>query len=116
MKYSFKFKFLGSKVQMFNYNKMGVVVEKEPQVVCVYGTDDKNQTILCAIPLCHPKILKGAEYIIDFGEDKRTKITVGDLQIVIDFENKKCATNKGIKCFGSDKWGQDVQVAWNEIQ
>ena len=46
MKYSFKYKLFGSKVQMFSERRMGVVVEKEPHVVCVYGTDSQHQKIL----------------------------------------------------------------------
>ena len=116
MRYTFKFKLFGGKVQMFNHKEMGIVIEKEPDVVCVYGTDDKHQNILCAIPLCHPKFLKGAEYIIDFDENNSAKICVGELQILIDFSNHKCANNKGIKCYGSDSWGQDVQIEWSEIK
>ena len=54
MKYTFKFGLFGKKVQMFSEGERGIVIEKEPQVVCVYGTDS-NYNILCAIPLCHPK-------------------------------------------------------------
>lgn len=48
MRYTFQFKLFGKKVQMFCEGKMGIVVEKEPDVVCVYGTDE-NYHILCAI-------------------------------------------------------------------
>lgn len=114
MRYTFQFKLFGKKVQMFSERKMGIVVEKEPDVVCVYGTDEKHQ-ILCAVPLCHPKFLKGAEYVIDFYENERAKVCVGDLQVVIDFAKKKCANNKGLKCYGSNDWGQDVQTEWSEV-
>lgn len=40
---------------MFSYQQMGMIIEKETHVVCVYGTDYKHQNILCAIPLRHPK-------------------------------------------------------------
>lgn len=113
MRYTFKFKLFGNKVQMFSEEQMGVVIEKEPHVVCVYGTDERHEDILCAIPLSHPKFLMGAEYIVDFCENKQAKICVGDLQIVIDFEKKKCANNKSIKCYGSDSWGDDVQIEWS---
>lgn len=39
MKYTFQFKLFGKKVRMFNKGQMGIVIEKEPDVVCVYGTD-----------------------------------------------------------------------------
>ncbi|MBQ3078395.1 MAG: hypothetical protein IJC48_00165 [Clostridia bacterium] len=116
MRYAFKFKLLGSKVQMFSHNEMGIVVEKEPDSVCVYGTDEKHREILCAVPLCHPKYLKGAEYIVDFDENNCAKICVGEVQIVIDFGNQKCSNNKGIKCYGSDCWGEDIWVEWGAIQ
>lgn len=62
-------------------------VEKEPHVVCVYGTDE-NHNILCAIPLCHPKYLKGIEYVVEFEENERAKVCVGELQIVIVLPRK----------------------------
>ena len=46
----------------------GIVAEKERQAVCVYVTDN-NYSILCAIPLSHPKFLKNAEYVVDFDEN-----------------------------------------------
>ena len=67
------------------------------------------------MPLCHPKFLKGAEYVIEFEENNRAEVSVGELQIVIDYSKKKCANNKAIKCYGSDDWGQDVQIEWSEV-
>ncbi len=113
MQYKFKFGLFGKKVQMFSERQMGVVVEKESDVVCVYGTD-KDYHILCAVPLCHPKFLKGAEYTVEFDEKGCARICVGDLKIVIDYAKKKCANNKSLKCYGSDAWGQDVQTEWSE--
>ena len=59
--------------------------------------------------------MKGAEYVIEFYENECAKVCVGELQIVIDFAKKKCANNKGLKCYGSDDWGQDVQTEWSEV-
>ena len=115
MRYTFKFKLFGKKVQMFKEGQMGIVVEKESDVVCVYATDEKHENILCALPLCHPKILKGTEYVIEFTENNCAKVSVGELQIIIDYSNKKCANNKALKCFGSEAWGHDIAVAWGEI-
>ena len=81
MRYTFQFKLFSKKVQMFSEGKMGIVVEKESDVVCVYGTDE-NYHILCAVPLCHPKFLKGAEYVIEFEENNRAKVFVGELCIL----------------------------------
>ena len=114
MKHTFKFGLFNKNIQMFNEGNMGVVIEKEPDVVCVYGTDETHDKILCAIPLCHPKFLKGAEYTVEFCTDECTKIAVGDIKIIIDFANKKCANNKGIQNYGSDTWGQDVTAAWDD--
>ena len=115
VRYTFKFKLFSGKVQMFSEAQMGIVVEKEPDVVCVYGTDAKNQEIFCAVPLCHPKFLKGAEYTVDFCESQRARVSVGDLRIIIDFGSKKCANNKALKCFGSNSWGENVQIDWSEL-
>ncbi len=115
MQYTFQFTWLGKKVQMFHENRMGVVIEKEPDVVCVYGTTEDNAHILCAVPLCHPRYLKGVEYTIEFCSDERAKITVGDVvRIIIDFANKTCSNSKGIPNYGSESWGHDVSVVWEE--
>lgn len=114
MRHTFKFGLFGKKVQMFCERQMGIVVEKESQVVCVYGTDE-NYNILCAVPLCHAKFLKGAEYVVEFDENSCAKVCVGDLKIIVDFSKRKCANNKSLKCYGSDPWGQDVQIEWDEI-
>lgn len=114
MKYSFKFTLFGKSVRMFNDSGMGIVIEKEPQVVCVYGTDEGQQNILCAIPLCHPKYLKGLEYTIEFCPEQCAKISVGNIKMIIDFANHKCANNISVKNYGSDTWGRDVSVAWDE--
>ena len=114
MKHTFKFGLFGKKVQMFSEGQRGIVIEKEPQVVCVYGTDN-NYHILCAIPLCHPKFLKGAEYVVEFDEGRRATVCVANLKIVIDYEKKKCASNHSLQCYGSDSGGDDVQIEWDEI-
>ena len=36
MRYTFKFKLFGNKVQMFDEGQMGIVIEKEPDVICIY--------------------------------------------------------------------------------
>lgn len=113
MRYAFKFTLFTKNPQMFRERNMGVVIEKERDVVCVYGTDNHFH-ILCAVPLCHPKHLKGAEYTVEFCENECARISVGDLQIIIDYSKKKCANNKSIRCYGSDDWGEDVQIAWSE--
>ncbi len=113
MRYSFRFGLFGKNVRMFSEGKRGIVVEKERQVVCVYGTDE-NYNILCAVPLCHPKYLKGEEYTVEFDGNDRAKVCVGELRILIDYDEKKCSNNKSLLCYGSDDWGQDVGVEWNE--
>ena len=99
---------------MFREGERGIVVEKEPQVICVYGTD-QDYNILCAIPLYHPKLLKGAEYTVELDEKNRAELCVGDLRIVIDYSQRKCTNNKSIRCYGSDRWGQDVSMEWSEL-
>ncbi len=111
--YEFKFSLFGKKVQMFHEGKMGIVIEKESHVICVYGTDNANSNILCAIPLCHPKFLKGLTYKVAFQDDNTAIVSVGDFMIYINFESQKCSNNKGLKNFGSDIWGQDVSVDWD---
>ena len=114
MKYTFKFSLFGKKVQMFSEGQRGIVIEKESKVICVYGTDN-NYHILCAIPLCHPKFLKSAEYTVEFDEGNCATVCVANLKIVIDYEKKKCANNQSLQCYGSNSWGEDVQVEWNEL-
>lgn len=113
MQHRFRFSLLGPKVQLFQEGNAGVVIEKEAQAVCVYGTDAGHKKILCAIPLCHPKYLKGLEYVVEFDSDALAKVSVGDIKVVIDFEAHKCSNNKGARGYGSDAWGQEVSLAWD---
>ena len=110
--YSFTFSFFAKKVQMFHWNNMGIVVEKERHVICIYGTDNTNSKILCAIPLCHPKHLKGEVFRISFFEDETAVVKVADVVAFIDFASKKCSSNKGIQNYGSDAWGHNVSCEW----
>ena len=113
MKHSFKFGLFGKNVRMFSQGNMGVVIEKEADVVCVYGTNSANTKILCAVPLCHPKLLKGERYTVQFNMKECAMIRVRDIAILIDFKNHTCSTNiVDLHCYGSDEWGQNVQVDW----
>lgn len=114
VKYNFKFSLFGSKVQKFNHMQMGIVIEKEHDVICVYGTTANFEKILCAIPLCHPKFLKGAEYSIEFTENQHAKISVKDIKILINYKNKKCSNNLNIHNYGSESWGDDVSEIWDD--
>ena len=76
MRYTFKFKLFGKKVQMFSYKKMGLVIEKEPDVVCVYATDETHQNIMCAIPLYHPKLLKMQNIQLNFSRMDKPKFVL----------------------------------------
>ena len=110
--YSFTFSLFAKKVQMFHLNNMGIVVEKESDVICIYGTDAANSTIFCAIPLCHPKYLKGETFHISFFENETATVKVADVATFIDFASKKCSNNKGLQNYGSGAWGKDVSCDW----
>ena len=114
MTYIFQYSLFVNNVQMFHEGDMGIVIEKEPGIVSVYVTTPDYQTIMCAIPLCHPKHLKGERYTVEFCEDNCVKISVGFIKILIDFANHKCSNNRNLQNYGSDAWGQDVSAPWNE--
>ena len=114
-RYNFKFTLFGKRIQMLDYGEMGIVIEREPQTICVYGTTADHNEILCAIPLCHPKILKGLEYNVEFTDRQYTKVSVGNrIKIIIDYNNKRCANNMDFECYGSDKWGEEVALKWDD--
>ena len=92
---------------------MGLVVEKEPDVICIYGTDSANSSIFCAIPLCHPRFLKGETFHLSFFEDQTALVHVKDVQVFLDYSAKKCSNSKGIRNYGSDAWGEDVSLPWD---
>ena len=100
------------------YEKKGVKEnlsrEKEADVVCVYGTNNTNTKILCAVPLCHPKYLRGERYTVNFTKDGRAKISVKDIKIIIDFKNQTCSNNSEIHCYGSETWGNNIEVGYFE--
>lgn len=84
---------------------MGVVIEKEADVICVYGTNNTNTKILCAIPLCHPKFLKGERFTVEFNMKECAMIRVKDIKVSIYFKNHTCSTNVvDLRCHGSDEW------------
>lgn len=112
--YEFKFGLFGKKVQMFHSGSMGIVIEKEPQVVCIYGTDQTNSQILCDVPLCHPRYLKDFTYRVAFCGDHIATVSVGDIMVRLDYQRKKCANNRNAHGYGSEQWGQDVWEAWND--
>ena len=112
--FQFQFSLFGKKVQMFHSGNMGIVVEKEPQVVCVYATDAENNKIYCALPLCHPKYLKGMSYQITFYDNGTATVSAGEVWCYIDFNAKKCSNNKGLQSYGSEEWGQDVAMVWQD--
>lgn len=107
-----QFTLLGKKVQMFHAGDMGIVIEKEPDVVCVYATDAVNSHILCAVPLGSPKALKGTTYRIAFFGDGVATVSVGSGILYFDFGAKKFAGNLPFHAFGSEDWGQDVSMPW----
>ena len=111
--YTFSFSIFAKKVQMFHWNNMGIVVEKEPDVICIYGTDEKNEKILCAIPLCHPKYIKGADFRISFFEDNAATVEVAEMKVFIDFTSHKCSNNKRVQNYGSEIWGEEVNCDWS---
>jgi hypothetical protein len=113
MKYTFKFEQSEKNVQMFSEKYMGIVIEKEPQTVCVYATDDMFSNIFCATPIGSPEDLRDEEYAVEFCENDIARIFVADIQIVMDFSHGKCANNKGFKSYGFH--GNEVQVEWGII-
>ena len=80
--------------------------------MCICNRRNTPKYYVCN-SIVSPKTLKNAEYIVEFFENGQAKVCVNDLQIIIDFANKKCSNNKNFKCYGSDVWGNDVQTEWN---
>ena len=110
--YSFKFSLFAKKVQMFSYGDMGIVVEKEPDVICAYGTDALHKHILCAVPLCEPKYIRGKDFTVSFFEDNTALVKVEGIMIFIDYNAHKVATCPELQTYGSDDWGRDVGMEW----
>ncbi len=102
------------KAYFFNMEDKWLVIEKERQVVCVYATGENNHGIFAAIPLCHPKYLKKTALEIRTTEknENAVLISVADIRIVIDYQQKRCAINTDIHIYGSEFWGQDCSMAW----
>ena len=114
-RYSFKLKPF-TKNYMFECGEFGFVLEKEPQVVCLYVTNKAHTEIYAAMPLCHPNDLK--KVILEFMPIGSTRCSFAIPQIgfnfYVDFEKKLCANNRNLKIFGSSLWGENPQVKWEE--
>ncbi len=70
-------------------------------------------TAFCALFPYAIRNFKGLTYKVAFQDDNTAIVSVGDFMIYINFESQKCSNNKGLKNFGSDIWGQDVSVDWD---
>lgn len=75
--------------------------------------DAKCKTLYCDIPLGDAKILRNVEYGIYAHSKGKMLATVGKIMYVFDFAGRKAATNLlGIRIFGSQAWGENVQHPW----
>ena len=111
--YSFTFSLFSKKERMFHWDNMGIIVVKWRNTICIYGTDATNDNILCAIPLCDSKYLKGETFHISFFENETATVKVADVATFIDFASKKCSNNKGVQNYGSEAWGEDIILSPN---
>ena len=105
---------LFKKAYMFETDRVGIVIENDGHVVCIYGTDKNHSNIYCAIPLCPPKYVRKDPFSI---KEKGNVILIQCqlFKVMIDFEAKKCScTDPKIALDGSDEWGKDVSVAWDD--
>lgn len=103
------------KAYLYETDNYGMVIENEGDVVCIYGTDINHKKIYCAIPLCHPKYLRKHPFTID-KNNQRIFISCDLFKAIIDFELRKCAcTVAQTTIFGSEEWGNDVSMSWDEL-
>ena len=113
LEHTFRLSLFAKKVQKFSKADMGLVIEKEPHVICVYGTNADHHGILCAIPLCPTKQLKGMDFKVCFHDSHIATVEVESFRVVIDFKHKTCSNNHGLVNYGSDSWGQNITAEWN---
>ena len=113
--YSFKWN-LFTKNYMFELDDFGFVLEKEPQVVCLYVTDRTHTEIFAAMPICPPNALKKATFAFSPVGNNRCSFTISqiDFRFFVDFEKRCCANNRNLKVYGSPMWGENPQVKWEE--
>ncbi len=104
------------KPHMFTFGQKGIVVEKERHAVCVYATDADHHHIYAAVPLGAPKNFRREVFRIGEAESNPAIaiVSVGDLRMVFDFEQKLCTVNARLPVYGSDAWGETCGVAWND--
>ena len=113
--YSFKLKPF-TKVYQFEFGEFGFVLEKEPQVVCLYVTNKAHTEIYAAMPLCPPNDLK--KETLTFSPIGNHAVSFAlksiDFKFFVDFEKKQCAHNRNLKIYSSEQWGEDPQVPWDK--
>lgn len=102
---------------LFSNGYNGIVVEQQDGTnICVYATDASHQEVYCAVPLGFSDSLRGVPCAIFLRNNAPSKVTVygNTVTVFIDFVNKKCSTNLGVNIIGSEAWGHDVALPWDD--
>ncbi len=111
---TFKLKNFGKDTILLDCKDMGIVVEKQRLMICAYVTNSDHSEVYAAMPLSTPCKMRGLEFKVVFHTDTFATIQVADLRIIIDYERKKCSNSKDLNIYGSEFWGEIVDLRWNK--
>jgi hypothetical protein len=97
------------------FDKYGVVFEDDGESIWLYATNASFNKVYCAIAIGLSGCLDGKEtFIVHNAFHEKIGIYIDDgFQAGISFRDKKCLS-KNHKCVGSEHWGRDVALPWNE--
>ena len=102
------------KSRIFTYGDCSILSDNEGDMVRLYGADGLVSQLYCVVPLCHPKYLRKGTFHVAFTDDERALLSVGEFKLVFDFSRRKCANNGQLVACGSELWGGDCEIPWDE--
>lgn len=98
---------------VFACGRNGLTLEKVGGGICLYATDHTHQEVYCAMPLGMEREFKDAAYFVYALSDHRMLLRVHKAVLLVDFDEKWCATNvPDFRVYGSKLWGQNCKRPW----
>ena len=97
----------------FVHENNGLRLERFNGNLNLYVNDGTRRKRFCTMFLGRAADFKGFEFNAKVHSKNKMLFWVGAIRFVVDFANKKVATNlMGFQVAGSKQWGDDVQMPW----
>ena len=93
---------------------LGVVVERENNIITMYITNAACSRIYCEISLGTNEALKKVKFVVIAYNDHVMLLEGGGIMIVVDYDVERVAVNKDEIAVIGKGWGEDVRAPWDK--